>query len=232
MILLFQALQLPENFGMIARTVKNFSHGGSFEIRLISPCFDHPSEVAYRVSRGAEDVIDGAKVFGSLQEAVTDIHHLYGTCSYERDIIKEWVDLPHIQLSHLGKTGILFGPERVGLSREELTLCHSVLRIPTAPEFSSLNIVQSVAIILYELTRSQPLEMPSLRVGDTTLATCAEVDHFFSVLELVLDKRNYWRVPSKKPVMWQNLRNVFTRSSLTKQEITTLIGLIKSLNNQ
>ncbi len=50
-----------------------------------------------------------------------------------------------------GRAALLFGPEDKGLSNQELTFCGLVVNIPTAPQFSSLNLAQAVAILCYEL---------------------------------------------------------------------------------
>jgi tRNA/rRNA methyltransferase len=125
--------------------------------------------------------------------------------------------------------GIVFGPERTGLTNEDFPKFRAILHVPVDPEFSSLNLAQSVAITAYEWRQIQSPFKGKLHLGETVPASQAQVQGFLSALEQALDTSNFWRMGHKKPIMWRNLQNIFTRMDLTEQEVRTLRGVIKSL---
>jgi tRNA/rRNA methyltransferase len=127
------------------------------------------------------------------------------------------------------QVGILFGPERTGLTNEELVKCRTVLHVPVDPGFSSLNLAQAVAITAYEWHQTQGNFAGKLHLGETVPASNQQIQGFLNTLEANLDEVHFWRIPHKKPIMWRNLQNIFTRMDLTEQEVRTLQGMIKSL---
>jgi tRNA/rRNA methyltransferase len=50
-----------------------------------------------------------------------------------------------------GRVALVFGPEKRGLTREDLSYCHLLVEIPTDPHQPSMNLGQAVAVCLYEL---------------------------------------------------------------------------------
>jgi tRNA C32,U32 (ribose-2'-O)-methylase TrmJ len=66
-------------------------------------------------------------------------------------------------------------------------------------------------------------------VHKSELATKEELQSFFDHLERELDHVDFWKTEDKKPKMWLNLRNIFTRASLTEQEVRTLHGVIAEI---
>lgn len=224
--------QLPENLGATARAMANF---GFTDLRVVSPQCDVLDPTAVAMSVGAEAILESAVVFNTLNDAVADLNWLYGTCATQRHLIKEY--LPIRQASQRiqtqsGKIGILFGPERTGLSNEILARCHGVIQIPVNPEFSSMNLAQAMVIIAYELSQHPRQAEVELNTGETCPASQAQLQAFLTYLEQELDAVDYWRVPSKKPLMRQNLENVFTRLQLTEQDIRSLWGMIDRLKSK
>lgn len=228
MIIILHSTQLPENLGAVARVMGNFNLS---ELRLITPLIDPCDLKALATSAGADHILQQAKVYPTLQEATSDLHTLIGTCADVRIGIRFYESPQSLfdQNKPFGKFGILFGPERTGLSQEDLSLCHATLQIPVCPDFSSMNLSHAVAIICYSYFVKSNTSSQFLELGSTHLATQEERDIFFNTLENMLDHVGYWRVASKKHVMRQNLKNFFSRSSLTKQEIQTLLGMFQTL---
>jgi len=231
LVILLLAPQLPENVGAIARIMKNF---GLERLRVITPLCRLTDPQAIAVAAGADEILHNASSYATLADAIQDLDAVWATCAHERDGIKPYsppeVIMPEI--TSYTKPGILFGPERTGLSKDIIARCKAVIQIPTQPGFSSLNIAQSLAIIGYAWFQQQSTRPHYLRTGDTQLATEGARDHFLQHLEETLDHINYWRHPQKKPIMWRTLMNIFTRVSLTDQEIQTLHGMIRSLTRQ
>lgn len=231
LVILLLAPQLPENVGAIARIMKNF---GLEHLRVITPLCRLTDPQALAVAAGADEILHNANSYATLTEAIQDLDAVWATCAQERDGIKPY-SLPEVimpEITSYTKPGILFGPERTGLSKDIIARCKAVIQIPTQPGFSSLNIAQSLAIIGYTWFQKQSIRPHYLRTGDTQLATEGARDHFLQHLEESLNYVNYWRHPQKKPIMWRTLMNIFTRIDLTDQEIQSLHGVIRSLARQ
>jgi tRNA/rRNA methyltransferase len=127
--------------------------------------------------------------------------------------------------------GIVFGPERTGLLNDHIARCYKAITIPVNSNFPSLNLAQAVSIIGYEWFEnfSQIEKEQRVYLGATQQAYQKDLKAFLDSLEKHLDETNFWRVPVKKPVMWRNLTNFFSRIDLTQQDLKTLYGVIDTL---
>jgi tRNA/rRNA methyltransferase len=221
--------QLAENGGSVARAMANF---GLKSLRLIAPLFDPLDPKAISLAAGADSILENAEIYPTLDEAIADLTSVYGTCATQRHMVKRYLPIrevmPEISASH--GVGIVFGPERTGLTNEELPKFRAILHVPVDPEFSSLNLAQSVAITAYEWYQTQTEFKGYLHLGESAPASQGQIRGFLNALEHSLDGTHFWRIDHKKPIMWQNLQNIFTRVDLTEQEVRTLHGMIKSLN--
>lgn len=233
-ILILVRPQLPENVGAVARAMANF---GLERLRLVEPLTDPSDPKAVATSAGADHILTQAKQFSTLQEAIADLTHVYGTCATERDMVKHYLPLRSAiyeisQNLSPQKVGIVFGPERTGLSNDDFVLCRSIIQIPVCENFSSLNLAQAVVLVGYEWFQSLQIPAESkFHMGETQLASSVQVQHFLTDLEKSLDEKKFWRIDHKKPIMWRNLQNIFTRMDLTEQEVRTLWGMIRSLEH-
>lgn len=223
--------QLAENIGAVARAMANFDLG---HLRVVSPVCDLLAPKAIATAAGADHILRQAEVFDCVEAAIADLHWLYGTCATKRHMIKEYSPL-HLSMAQItmqlqhNKVGILFGPERTGLGNDILSRCHQIIQIPVNPDFSSINLSQAVILIGYEWFKQTRSLTNTLVCGETTLATQKSLQCFLVDLEQDLDHTNYWRESHKKPAMWQNLQNVFTRLQLTEQDLRSLRGVLQSL---
>lgn len=220
--------QLPENGGAVARVMGNF---GLQTLRLVSPLFSAIDSKAIAMAAGADTILKNATIYPTLEEAIADLPYVYGTCAVERLMVKKYVPVREAmpEIAACDNVGIVFGPERTGLSNEELPKFRAILHVPVNPEFSSLNLAQAVAVTAYEWYQTQSDFKAKLHLGDTIPATNDQIQGFLGVLEHALDEAHFWRIDHKKPIMWRNLQNIFTRMDLTEQEVRTLHGMIKSL---
>lgn len=235
-VILLHKTQMAENLGAVARAMGNFALS---ELRLIAPHCSPQDEQAIAMSAGADSILKGAKIYDCLEMAIADIHLLYGTCATVRHMIKQYTPISEIAPKIIFQTtnapspatvGILFGPERTGLDNDCLAKCHEIIQIPVNPDFSSLNLAQACVVIGYELYKAQQTQTSStFHFGETRPAPQKQVESFLLYLEKELDEVDYWRVPSKKPIMWRNLQNILTRFHLTEQDIQTLWGMVTSL---
>ncbi|WP_112941621.1 MULTISPECIES: RNA methyltransferase [unclassified Rhizobium] len=227
--------QMGENIGMVARAMANF---GLSELRLVNPRDGWPNEKAQAAASKADHVIEGTKVFDTLEEAISDLNFVYATTARERDGFKP-VRSPVVAAQTLRArftagegTGILFGRERWGLSNEEVALADEIVTFPVNPAFASLNIAQAVLLMSYEWMKSGMEDLGSVpfQAMEQTPSTKEQLHGLYDQLEEALDSRNYFHPPAKKPKMIDNLRAVLSRRAFTEQEISVMRGVISSLD--
>ncbi|WP_037066417.1 RNA methyltransferase [Allorhizobium undicola] len=227
--------QLGENIGMVARAMANF---GLAELRLVNPRDGWPSEKARAAAAKADHVIDGTKVFGTLEEALADLNFVYATTARQRDgfkPVRSPVTAAETLRQHFragAKTGILFGREKSGLTNEDVALADEIVTFPVNPAFASLNIAQAVLLMSYEWMKSGMSDVTAtpFQEVDQAPSTKEELIGFFEHIEEALDARNYFHPPHKKAKMVDNLRAVLSRRAFTSPEIKVMRGVVSSLD--
>lgn len=224
--------QMGENIGAAARILSNF---GLRDLRIVAPRDGWPNPKAEETARNAKFIIDEAKVFPTFQEAMADLHYLFAVTARPRDMVKPYLTpketaaecYKHIQ--NQSRCGLVFGPERSGLTNGEVALCDAVVTIPVDPEHASLNLAQAVAILCYECYCANTTNTPPLQKPLST-ATREEINGLFSHLETTLDQANFFKAPEKRERMLINIQNMFLRAELTDQDVRTLRGILTSLS--
>src|SRR5262249_14144803 len=146
---------------------------------------------------GAASVLEQARIFQTVDEAVGDLGLVFATTGRDRLMAKR-VSTPDEAIAELavevreGRTcGVLFGAERMGLTNEELVLADAILTVPTNPSFASLNLAQSVAVVGYEWwkgTQSKPDFKVPAKFRRSHLATKEDLIGFFEHIERELDR--------------------------------------------
>jgi tRNA/rRNA methyltransferase len=230
--------QLAVNIGMCARAMANF---GLDDLRLVNPREGWPRgdeyrEVAYSAAAGATDLLDAARVFASVEAAVGDLNAVYAATARERGQMKT-VLTPSVAMGAAAATasekrGILFGPERTGLTNDEVALADSIITFPTSPTYASLNLSQAVLVCGYEWFKATHGDKPPPATIPRVESPPAQREMllaFFDYLEGKLDENGFFRPVTKKPGMRRNLRNIFHRMELTQQDVRTLWGAVVRL---
>jgi tRNA/rRNA methyltransferase len=225
--------QLGENIGTTARAMLNC---GLTDLRLVRPRDGWPSEKARSAASGADQVIDGVRLYDSTAEAMADLTRVYATTARQRGMIKRVVT-PRRAASEMRKAaaagekvGILFGRERSGLENDDIALANAVIAVPLNPAFASLNLAQAVLLVGYEwFQAAEKTPANQLIVNETRPATKAELLNFFTQLEKRLIVSGFLRNEEKRPSMVRNIRNLFQRAGLTHQEVQTLHGIVGDL---
>jgi len=225
--------QLGENIGAAARAMHNF---GLDDLRLVNPRDGWPNRDAVDVARNALKIIENTKIYSSLKDAVADINLLYATTARPRDMVKPvvtarscaenlWLGSAQI------KNAIMFGPERTGMSNDDIVLADNIVTIPANEDNTSLNLAQAVSIICYEWfafgTRNGVQE--SLPPGGSSPAAKSEINLMLEHLQAELEIKGFFGSSKMRPRMIRNLGNIFTRNNLTSQEVRTLRGVINYL---
>lgn len=234
-IILIEA-QLGENIGAAARAMLNF---GLTRMRLVRPRGAWPNQKALNTASGAESVLESAVLFDTTEDAIADLGYLLAATARIRDMIKPVVS-PRQAAGQLRlragqgvAAGILFGPERAGLDNDDVALADALLIVPTSPVHTSINLAQAVLLTGYEWFQAGGPETPAevTRKGAQP-ASKAEMGDLFDHLETELDACNFLFPPERRPRMVRNIRNIFTRASLTDQEVRTLRGIINGLTGR
>lgn len=222
----------PGNIGSVARAMKNM---GLCRLRLVAPSqFPHPK--ATELASSADDLLAQAEVFSTLEETVADCCWLYGTSARQR--IYPWPQItvkaavPGIlkALAQNQPVGILFGPERTGLSNEALQKCDYHLTIPSHPDYPSLNLAQAVQIVSYEIYQAslanEPIEVSVFDEKATVAEVEGLVQHCKEAAQLLgfMDPKN----PRK---LIPRLQRLMAKAQLEKEEINIIRGFLRAIES-
>jgi TrmH family RNA methyltransferase len=219
----------PGNIGASARAIKNM---GFEQLYLVSPsCFPHAE--AFSRSSGATDILENAILVSSLQEAISDCHLIIGTSARERALPvplltpRESAECIFSSLNNGNKVAVVFGQERMGLTNDELSLCHFHLYIPCNPMFPSLNIASAVQIVAYE-THLRMMSSKSVSKNTTALATSHQLEGFYQHLEKTLIDLEFLKTEYPGQMM-KKLRRLFGRTQLKENELNILRGILSAV---
>ena len=225
--------QLGENIGAAARAMANF---GLSRMRLVKPRQAWPNDKAHMMAAGADNILEGAVLYDTLEAAIADCTFVLATTARAHDQAKPVVSAaeaasqmaPRIAADET--VAIVFGRERNGLENDEVALADCIVTLPVNPAFASLNLAQAVVIVAYEWFKLAtgerlPFAMPQKSVP----APKQQLLAFFASLERELEKVEFFRPPDKRETMQINLRNIFARMQPTQQDIQTLHGVITSI---
>jgi tRNA/rRNA methyltransferase len=239
--------QMGENIGAAARGMLNF---GLRDLRLVAPRDGWPNVRALDMAAGALDDAGGdagddtgervqVSVFENMHDALQDLSFVYATTARTRDMVKP-VFTPHSAAADARarsdaqhRVGFVFGGERSGLSNDELALCSAIIKIPTNPDFSSLNLGQAVLLVAHDFFQAgDDTNARVMDMGNSAPAPQGEVANFLGRLEGALEDQGFFKSEGWKPTMIRNIRNIFTRSELSAQEVNTLQGVVSALRGR
>lgn len=220
----------PGNIGAVARAMKNM---GLSDLALVNPRH-FPHEDATARASGATDVLESAEVFSTLKEALTDCVYIAGASARARTI--SWPSMDPrdcaermLLESKNGKVAAVFGPEKSGLHNDDLDRCHTLLTIPTNPEFSSLNLAMAVQVLTYELRVASKLNAGPSFESEAPPATGDEMEHFYEHLENVLMDIQFLDPENPRHLM-RRMRRLFIRARPDKNEVNILRGFLTAID--
>jgi len=217
----------PLNIGAAARAMSNF---GFTELRLVNPY-----EVAFREARSAvkaQHVLAAAREYPSLADAISDCALVVGTTA----IGNRELEHPVRRLERGGRVirqqlatapvALLFGSEKFGLSNEDMSYCHWLMRIPTREEHGSMNLGQAVAVCLYEIVRNPAAAraQPESRRP----AAAQDVERLTGLLEEVLEHSGYvhTRVAGSTRL---KIRRLVRRMNLDMHDAQVWLGMLRQI---
>ncbi|MDH4570864.1 tRNA (cytosine(32)/uridine(32)-2'-O)-methyltransferase TrmJ [Pseudomonas sp. BN414] len=226
----------PGNIGGAARAMKNM---GLSKLVLVDP-EDFPSPEAQARASGADDILAGAQVVATLEEALVGCSLVIGTSARDRRIPWPLLDprecgKTSVEQAQLGgEVALVFGREYAGLTNEELQRCQYHVHIPSNPEFSSLNLAAAVQVLVYEV-RMAWLEQEGLpskveKVETTAMlnaqpVTVDELERYYEHLESTLVEIGFLD-PEKPRHLMSRLRRLYGRSAISKLEMNILRGIL------
>jgi len=227
--------QLGVNLGAAARGLKNF---GIQSMRLVEPPDGWLTPDVVARASGAAMLLETAQTYSSAAEALTDCTMIFATTVRERDLWKPVHD-PRSALDHARKTlmpeqklAILFGPERAGLTNDEIAMANIIITVPTLPTFRSMNIAQCATLLAYEwrMSASSGIEH-AIDDSEAAQATSADRNALAESLITDLARSEYFGMASDRPGRMLYLRNLINRLDLTQGEIKALHRVRKTLRD-
>jgi len=223
--------QLSENIGACARGMKNFNF---LKLSIIDPKPIFPNDKILATSVGAKNIINKSKVFDNLESALENIDYVIATSARFRN-----KNIKHIQLKDLNKIdfkkkiAFLFGSEASGLSNNEVSYANCTLQIPTNPEFKSLNLSHSLIIIAQYISSIIKTKNPNFKKSKKVkVASKKEIHSMTNLCIQNLDEINFFKPKEKKPIMLENLRNIFYRMELSSKETRILSSVFVNLGKK
>ncbi len=221
------ATRNPLNIGASARALANF---GFERLRVINPY-----DVAFREARsavGAAPLLRSAEEFASVADAVADCRLVVGTTSGGRRELQH----PIRRLEYgarlirralaSGPVALLFGSEKFGLSNEDMSHCHWLMRIPTVDPGLSMNLGQAVALCLYELARDPAAARakPEARKA----AAAAETEQVTRLLLEALARSGYVN-PRTAASTKEKVRRLVRRLNPSAKDAPVLLGMLRQI---
>ena len=223
--------QLSENIGACARGMKNFNFNKLIIVDS-KPIF--PNDKILATSVGAKNIINKAKSFENIEKSLKNIDIVIATSARFRN-----KNIKHIQLEDLKKinykkkVAFLFGSEASGLSNNEISYANYTLQIPTNPDFKSLNLSHSLIIIAQYLSSIINSKASSFKKSSKVKsASKKEIVAMANLCIQNLEEINFFKSKEKKPIMLENLRNIFYRMELSTKETRILSGVFASLGKK
>ena len=223
--------QLSENIGACARGIKNFNFQ---KLIVIDPKPIFPNDKILATSVGAKNIINKAKNYESLENSLKNIDTVIATSARFRN-----KNIKHIQLEDLKKinykknVAFLFGSEASGLSNNEISYANYTLQIPTNPDFKSLNLSHSLIIIAQYVSSIINSKVSSFNKSNKVRsASKKEIVAMANLCIQNLEEINFFKSKEKKPIMLENLRNIFYRMELSTKETRILSGVFASLGKK
>ncbi len=221
--------QLPENIGMVARVMNNFSLKNLIVVNPRENWLDHKT---INAAKKANNIIKKIKVYNNLEEALKNFTYVISTTNRKRYLNKNSTnDYKKINsvIKNSHKVAIIFGPENSGLSNEDLRLSDLIFTINTNNRSNSLNLSHSVAIMCHKIFEFNQLKTKDIKLKKNYYVNKGQLSKYFDYLFYTLSSKNFFLPKEKSESMKNNIYDIYLKSPLTKKELQTLWGITKKL---
>mgnify|MGYP001415670483 CR=1 FL=1 len=225
--------QMGENIGAAARGMWNF---GLDKMRVVAPRDGWPSQNAVAMASGAGRLLDEAVQYSNVASAVSESHFTFATTARARGLSKviytpnEAMSLAAQKIQAGERVSVLFGPERAGLENEDVAQANALISVPVNSKFASLNLAQCVLLVAYEWRRaSNDMQAQRMEMIKTNWATGQEVEMLAQHYEERLNEAGFFFPEQKAISMKINLRNMWSRLSLTRADVQMFHGMVRQI---
>jgi TrmH family RNA methyltransferase len=222
----------PGNIGAVARAMKNMALE---DLVLVRPKL-FPDEEATARASGADDILERARVVGSVAEALAGCGFVAATTSRDRDQnfrIADVRDAAERIVNEARRTpaAVLFGAERTGLTNDDLEAAHVLIRIPANEAYLSLNLAMAVQLVAYELFRARGAKVVPLST-DVPLATPEDMDRLYIHLAQVMEEVDFRDRTQSGTNLMARIRRFLQRAELDQNEVNILRGLLTAVQSR
>lgn len=220
--------QLGQNIGKAARAMLNF---GLTEMRLVAPRDGWPNPDAGPSASGADEVLERALLFDSVQDSIADCSTVFAATVRRRELVMPVLTpeaMAETIASSPARSAILFGPERSGLETEDVALANAIVTVPINPEFGSLNLAQAVILLAYEWSKRSKLAIPPKKEMEEA-APQGELEDLIRQIDENLEHKGYFHPPSRTRATKNALRTIFTKPGWSSREVKAVRGVVRAL---
>lgn len=207
---------------------------GLADLRLVAPRDGWPNPSAGPAASGADIVLEQARVFESVAEAVADCAHVYATTVRKRGLVVPVVSPEQAAAAMRtapGRSAVLFGAERSGLETEDVALAQAILTVPINPAFRSLNLAQAVILVAYEWSKHETLAVPTEGEPAEERATQDELEGLIGQFDAALDGAGYYFPADRTPATRNTMRTILTKAGWSTREIRALRGMLRAIQH-
>lgn len=219
------------NIGAAARAMKTM---GFSDLVLVNPRFadalQDPEAIAF--ASGAQDVLEGARIVGSMADALEGCNFAAAVSARLREFSPP-VWMPREFAGHVAgqevSAALIFGNERFGLPNHIVEGCNVLINIPANPGYSSLNLAQALQVLAYECRVAGVAQAPASPVGfHGDAASLEQIEGMFAHLEQALVAIDFLDADNPKKLM-PRLRRLFSRTQLETEEVNILRGIARQV---
>jgi tRNA/rRNA methyltransferase len=207
---------------------------GLTDLRLVSPRDGWPNPSAGPAASGADIVLEQARVFETVAEAVADCPFVYATTVRKRGLVVPVVspeETAREVRTNPGRSAILFGAERSGLETEEVAIAQKIVTVPINPEFRSLNLAQAVILIAYEWSKHGELAVPTEGEEIEPRAPQEHLEGLIGQWNEALEKAGYFFPPDRTPATLNTIRTILSKAGWSTREIQAMRGMVRAMTS-
>ncbi len=223
--------QGPINIGAVCRVMMNF---GCSRLRLVSPCEAYKSLEAKKMALSAFHILEQARIYDTLEEALSDVNAAYGTTrrfgKYRKGFLTPSSAGARIEAQKRDHhSALVMGPEDTGLETKDLDLCQYFITIPTHDGYPSMNLSHALAVLLYEaaLNSNAGKNFHDPEIKDP--ARGDELESMFTHMRKALLDIDYLD-PQNPDHLLRTYRRIFSNAGLSSRDVRIIRGLLSRID--